>query len=146
MDFVKNRQDLPVMMAKAGRNEHAVGLYTKKGAYLLRLKNMMQIEQFIKEGSKDYRGLDALILKAFVLDKLEIKSEDITYCNMDVEGCFSAVDNGQGGAQIVGDDMQQFFLALLHGAQGGNVGLRITLILALEIAGKRNVFDDAAAL
>lgn len=101
MDFVKNRQDLPVMMAKAGRNEHAVGLYTKKGAYLLRLKNMMQIEQYIKEGSKEYRGLDSLILKAFVLDKLAIKSEDITYCNMDVEGCFSAVDNGQGEAAFI---------------------------------------------
>ncbi len=101
MDFIKNRQDLPVMMAKAGRNEHAVGLYTKKGAYLLRLKNMMQIEQYIKEGSRDYRGLDSLILKAFVLDKLEIKSEDVTYCNMDIEGCFSAVDNGQGAAAFI---------------------------------------------
>ncbi|MBF0569823.1 MAG: DUF1015 domain-containing protein [Candidatus Omnitrophica bacterium] len=101
MDFIKNRKDLAVMMAKAGRNEHAFGLYTKKGAYLLRLKNKMQIDQFIKEGSKDYRGLDSLILKAFILDKLEVKSEDITYCNMDIEGCFNAVDNGEGEAAFI---------------------------------------------
>ncbi len=101
MDLVKNRADLAVMMAKAGRNEHAFGLYTKKGTYLLRLKNKMQIDQHIKEGSRDYRGLDSLILKAFVLDKLDIKSEDITYCNMDIEGAFAAVDNGQGEAAFI---------------------------------------------
>ncbi|MBF0594904.1 MAG: DUF1015 domain-containing protein [Candidatus Omnitrophica bacterium] len=101
MDYIKNRKDLAVMMAKAGRNEHAFGLYTKKGAYLLRLKNKMQIDQYIKEGSRDYRGLDSLILKAFILDKLDIKSEDITYCNMDLEGCFNAVDNGAGEAAFI---------------------------------------------
>jgi uncharacterized protein (DUF1015 family) len=101
MDLVKNRADLAVMLAKAGRNEHAFGLYTNKNTYLLRLKNKMQIEQYIKEGSKDYRGLDSLILKAFVLDKLGVKSEEIKYFNMDLDGCFNAVDNGEGEAAFI---------------------------------------------
>ena len=101
VDVVKNRNDLAVMLAKAGRNEHAFGLYTKKGARLLRLKNKAQINEFIKEGSPDYRSLDSLILKAFVFDGLEVKSEDITYCNMDIQTCFDAVDNGQGEAAFV---------------------------------------------
>jgi uncharacterized protein (DUF1015 family) len=101
MDLVKNRADLAVMLAKAGRNEHAFGLYTRKNAYLLRLKNKMQIDQYIKEGSKDYRGLDSLILKAFVLDKLDVRSEDISYFNMDIDGCFNAVDNGEGEAAFI---------------------------------------------
>lgn len=101
VDTVKIRTDLAIMMARAGRNEHAFGLYTKKGALLLRLKNKSQIDEFIKEGSREYRSLDSLILKAFVFDRLHVKSEDITYCNMDIETCFSAVDNGQGEAAFI---------------------------------------------
>lgn len=101
IDSVKKREDLAVMLARAGRNEHAFGLYTRKGIQLLRLKNKSQINEFIKEGSADYRSLDSLILKAFVFDKLDIKSEDITYCNKDMDECFTAVDNGQAEAAFI---------------------------------------------
>lgn len=101
VDAVKKREDLAIMLAKAGRNEHAFGLYTKRGAFLLRLKNKSQINEFIKEGSADYRGLDSLILKAFVFDQLDIKSEDITYSNKDIEDCFGLIDNGQGEAAFI---------------------------------------------
>ena len=101
VDSVKKREDLAIMLAKAGRNEHAFGLYTKRGAFLLRLKNKSQINEYIKEGSADYRGLDSLILKAFVFDQLDIKSEDITYSNKDIEDCFSLIDNGHGEAAFI---------------------------------------------
>ena len=101
IDTIKKREDLVVMIAKAGRNEHAFGLYTKKGIQLLRLKNKNQIDAFIKEGSQDYRSLDSLILKAFVFDKLGIRSEDITYCNKDMDECFSTVDNNDNVAAFI---------------------------------------------
>ena len=41
-----NMDDLIILLAKAGRNEHAFGLYTKKGMYLLRLKNKFLIIKF----------------------------------------------------------------------------------------------------
>lgn len=101
VDSIKKREDLAIMLAKAGRNEHAFGLYTKKGAFLLRLKNKAQINQYIKEGSDAYRGLDSLILKAFVFDQLDIQSEDITYSNKEIEECFHLIDQGIGEAAFI---------------------------------------------
>ena len=94
IDPVKKKEDLVLLLARAGRNEHTFGLYTKKGIQLLRLKNRSQLDEYIKEGSKDYRGLDSLILKSFVFDRLDIKSEDIMYSNKDIDECFCYVDNG----------------------------------------------------
>jgi uncharacterized protein (DUF1015 family) len=101
IDTIKNKQELVLLLARAGRNEHAFGLYTKKGIQLLRLKNKAQIDEFIKEGSREYRSLDSLILKAFVFDKLGIKSEDITYSNKEMDECFSLIDNGQADAAFI---------------------------------------------
>ncbi len=101
IDSIKKREDLVVMLAKAGRNEHAFGLYTKKGIQLLRLKNKNQIDAFIKAGSMEYRSLDSLILKAFVFDQLGIKSEDITYSNKEMDECFQMVDSGQAEASFI---------------------------------------------
>ena len=101
IDTIKKKEDLAVLLAKAGQNEHTFGLYTKKGIQLLRLKNRSQIEEHIKEGSRDYRSLDSLILKAFVFDPLGIKSEDIVYSNKDFEDCFRQVDEGAGEAAFI---------------------------------------------
>lgn len=101
IDPVKKKEDLVLLLARAGRNEHTFGLYTKKGIQLLRLKNRSQLDEYIKEGSKDYRGLDSLILKSFVFDRLDIKSEDIMYSNKDIDECFSYVDNGQADAAFI---------------------------------------------
>ncbi|NTV29376.1 MAG: DUF1015 domain-containing protein [Candidatus Omnitrophica bacterium] len=101
IDPIKSKEDLVLMLAKAGRNEHAFGLYTKKGIQLLRLKNKAQINEHIKEGSADYRSLDSLILKAFVFDQLGIKSEDITYSNKDLDECFSYIDSGKADAAFI---------------------------------------------
>lgn len=101
VDSVRNREDLVTMLAKAGLNEHAIGLYTKEGAMLLRLKNKMQIDEYIKEGSADFKRLDSLILKNFVFDQLDVQSEDIMYSNKDVQECFRFVDEGVAEAAFI---------------------------------------------
>ena len=52
--------------------------FTREGEIqLLRLKNRTLIEKYVKEGSKEYKNLDATILKSFVFDRVGIKSDDI---------------------------------------------------------------------
>lgn len=91
IDKIKNKEDLPILIAKAGRNEHAFGLYSHEGALLLRLKNRSIIEKFVKEGSKEYRKLDATILKCLVFDKVGVVSDDIMYTS-DFKEVFRQVD------------------------------------------------------
>lgn len=100
IDKVNNKTDLLIYLARAGQNEHAFGLYTKDGFKLLRLKNKMLIDEHIKEGSKDYKSLDATILKNFVFDKVNIKSEDIMYTK-DLEETIQMVDEGQAEASFI---------------------------------------------
>ena len=77
--MLRIKVDWLVLLARAGQNEHAFGLYNKQGMFLLRLKNKMLIDKMVKEGSKDYRSLDAAILKAFILDQVGVASDDIVY-------------------------------------------------------------------
>jgi uncharacterized protein (DUF1015 family) len=100
IDKVKNKDDLLILLAKAGQNEHTFGLYTKKGFKLLRLKNKLLIDEHIKEGSKDYRSLDATILKHFVLDKEGVESGDILYTS-DFYECLEKVKSGQADASFI---------------------------------------------
>jgi len=100
IDKVKNKDDLLILLAKAGRNEHAFGLYTRKGIMLLRLKNKLLIEKFIKEGSKDYKSLDATILKHFVFDRVNVNSDDIIYTK-DLDQVVGMVKEGEADAGFV---------------------------------------------
>ncbi len=100
IDKVAKVEELSILLAKAGKNEHAFGLYTKNGIMLLRLKNKMLIEEHVKEGSKDYKSLDATILKTFVFDKVGIKSDDIIYTK-DLSQTIDMVDNGQAQASFI---------------------------------------------
>ncbi len=100
MDRIKAKNDFMVLLAKAGQNEHAFGLYTKEGYMLLRLKNKSLIDKTIKEGSKEYRRLDATILKYFVFDKLGVKSEDIIYTKDSLE-VITKVDEGVAEAGFI---------------------------------------------
>jgi uncharacterized protein (DUF1015 family) len=77
IDKIKTKVDWLVLLARAGQNEHAFGLFNKQGMFLLRLKNKMLIDKMIQEGSRDYRSLDAVILKAFILDQVGVADEDI---------------------------------------------------------------------
>ncbi|VAX36926.1 hypothetical protein MNBD_UNCLBAC01-1827 [hydrothermal vent metagenome] len=100
IDKVKNKDDLLVLLAKAGRNEHAFGLYTSEGIKLLRLKNKLLIEENIKEGSIDYKSLDATILKHFVFDRVGVISDDIIYTK-DLDEVTGMVDEGDADAGFV---------------------------------------------
>jgi uncharacterized protein (DUF1015 family) len=100
VDKLKSKEDLAVLLAKAGQNEHAFGLYTKQGIKLLRLKNKLLIDKFVTEGSRDYRRLDATILKYFVLDRVGVKSESIIYTK-DINETFSMVDAKKAEASFI---------------------------------------------
>ncbi len=100
IDKVKDKEDLIILLAKAGRNEHAFGLYMKDGIKLLRLKNKMLIDEHIKEGSKEYKSLDATILKYFVFDRVGVKSDDIIYTK-DIQEATGMVDDGQASASFI---------------------------------------------
>ncbi|MBF0478374.1 MAG: DUF1015 domain-containing protein [Candidatus Omnitrophica bacterium] len=100
IDRIKNKAELPILLAQAGRNEHTFVLYTKEGSRLLRLKNRLLIDEVVKDGSSEYKRLDAVILKNFMFDKLGIKSEDIIYTK-DMNEVMSAVDNGQAEAGFI---------------------------------------------
>ncbi len=105
IDKIKTKTDLLVLIARAGQNEHAFGLYTKNGMYLLRLKNKMLIEKHVQEGSKDYKSLDAAILKAFIFDQVGVKSEDITY-SKDPAEVMQFVDEAQAEAGFILNPVQ----------------------------------------
>jgi uncharacterized protein (DUF1015 family) len=105
IDKVKNKVDWLVLLARAGQNEHAFGLYNKQGMFLLRLKNKMLIDKMVKEGSKDYRSLDAAILKAFVLDQVGVTPDDIVY-SKDPEEVLQAVNEGQAEAGFILNPVQ----------------------------------------
>jgi len=105
IDKVKTKVDWMVLLARAGQNEHAFGLYNKQGMFLLRLKNKTLIDKMVKEGSKDYRGLDAAILKAFILDQVGVASEDIVY-SKDPDEVLAAVNEGQAEAGFILNPVQ----------------------------------------
>ncbi|MFT5388313.1 MAG: hypothetical protein ACI9E5_001449 [Candidatus Omnitrophota bacterium] len=101
IDKVKTKEELLILLAKAGQNEHAFGLYTKQGIKLLRLKNKTLIEKHIKEGTADYKKLDATILKTFVFDRLGIPSDDNIVYTKDLSDIISMVDQGKADAGFV---------------------------------------------
>ena len=51
IDNIKRKEELPILLARAGRNEHAFGFYTREGIKLLRLKNRLLIEKYVKASS-----------------------------------------------------------------------------------------------
>lgn len=100
IDNVKKREDLSILLARAGRNEHTFGLHTRDGNRLLRLKNKKLIDEHVTEGSREYKNLDATILKSFVFDRVHIPSEDIIYTK-DIEQVMSLVDTHQADAGFI---------------------------------------------
>ncbi len=105
IDKIKVRDDLVVLLAKAGKNECAYGLYTRDGIKLLRLKNRALIDQNIREGSKEYRHLDATILKHFVFDRLGISTDNIIYIK-DIQPAMALVDNREADAIFILNPVQ----------------------------------------
>ena len=100
IDKFKTKEDLVIRLAKAGKYEHAFGLYTADSVRLLRLKNKSLIDKFIQEGSEEFRGLDATILKHFVFDRIGVSSEDIAY-TCDLARATHDVDAGLAEASFI---------------------------------------------
>ena len=100
IDKIRNKGELLILLAKAGRNEHAFGLYPKDGIKLLRLKTKMLIEKYVKEVSKEFKWRDATILKYFVLDLAGIKSSDFIY-SKDMQKATDMVDQGDAQAGFI---------------------------------------------
>jgi uncharacterized protein (DUF1015 family) len=101
IDKVKSKEDLLILLAKAGKNEHAFGFYNKEGFKLLRLKNKSLIEEYIKEGSSDYKSLDATILKYLIFDRVGIDaSHDIIYTK-DLQDAIGKVDSREAEASFI---------------------------------------------
>ncbi|MBF0511607.1 MAG: DUF1015 domain-containing protein [Candidatus Omnitrophica bacterium] len=105
IDKVKTKIDWLVLLARAGQNEHSFGLYNKQGMFLLRLKNRTLIDKMVQEGSKEYRSLDAAILKAFIFDQVGVASEDVVY-SKDPEEVIQAVNEGQAEAGFILNPVQ----------------------------------------
>ena len=99
-DKIGTKEDLLILLKRAGQNEHAFGMYSQEGIRLLRLKSKLLIDQHIKEGSKQYRRLDATILKTFVFDRLGIGSDDIIY-SKDAAESFNMVETRQADACFI---------------------------------------------
>ena len=105
IDKIRTRTDLLVLLARAGQNEHAFGLCVKSGLYLLRLKSRTLIDKVVQEGSKDYKTLDAAILKAFIFDQVGVQSDDIVY-SKDPAEVISAVEEGRADAGFILNPVQ----------------------------------------
>ena len=97
IDKINKKEDLPILLGRAGRNEHAFGLYMSGEIKLLRLKNRLLVEKHVKKGSKEYKALDATILKTFIFDRIGIKSDDIIYTK-DADLVMSMVDENRADA------------------------------------------------
>ena len=97
IDKINKKEDLPILLGRAGRNEHAFGLYMRGEIKLLRLKNRLLVEKHVKKGSKEYKALDATILKTFIFDRIGIKSDDIIYTK-DADLVMSMVDENLADA------------------------------------------------
>jgi uncharacterized protein (DUF1015 family) len=100
IDRLRSKDELLIPLAQAGRNEHAFGLYTKEGVQLLRLKNKLLIDQLVSEGSKEFKSLDATILKYLILDRMGVKSDNIVYTK-DYQQAISMVNEGQADASFI---------------------------------------------
>ncbi|MBF0531557.1 MAG: DUF1015 domain-containing protein [Candidatus Omnitrophica bacterium] len=99
-DRVKTVGELLIILARAGRNENAFGLYTREGIRLLRLKNKRLVNDKVKEGSAAYKALDAAILKSFVFDEIGLESKDIIYTK-DIQRVTAMVDAGEAEAGFI---------------------------------------------
>jgi len=67
---------------------------------LLRLKNRTFIDKYIKEGSREYKSLDATILKSLILDRIGVRSSDIIYTK-DIDQVMTTVDECQADAGFI---------------------------------------------
>jgi uncharacterized protein (DUF1015 family) len=70
VEQVKDKTKFFLMMEKAGKRQHAIGIYTGKTFYFVRLKNPKIMDSLIPDKPKEYRMLDVCILNHILLSKI----------------------------------------------------------------------------
>ena len=60
----------------------------------------MLVDQYISEGSREFRSLDATILKHFVFDKIGVHSDDIVYIK-ELDKAFKMVDENEAAGCFI---------------------------------------------
>ncbi|HQP91611.1 MAG TPA: DUF1015 domain-containing protein [Candidatus Omnitrophota bacterium] len=74
------------------------GLYYQKKFYLIKLEEKRECNRFIKEGPKEYRDLDVVILHKVIFDNfIKIQLPQINY-EVNLESAVSKVDSGEYSA------------------------------------------------
>jgi len=107
IDRIKNKDDLAILLAQAGRNESAIGLYQRQGIKLLRLRNKALIDQHIREGSREYRQLVVTILQHFVFNRLGLLTDNNNiFYTKDLQQVISMVDNHEADAGFILNPVQ----------------------------------------
>ena len=77
MEEVKDRNRFFFLIAKAGNQEHIIGMYQHKKFWLLRLKNVKLLDKVISDKPAEYRLLDVSILNYLILkNTLGLDPED----------------------------------------------------------------------
>ena len=77
VEEVKDKTRFFFLLEKAGRSEHAIGMYKNRKFWLVRLKNVKLLDKMIKDKPKEYRSLDVSILNYLILKEvLGIPLED----------------------------------------------------------------------
>ncbi|MFA6358059.1 MAG: DUF1015 domain-containing protein [Candidatus Omnitrophota bacterium] len=70
VDQIKDRTRFFFLLEKAGCTEHLIGLYKDKKYFLLRLKNVKNLDKLITDKPKEYRMLDVAILNYLVFKNI----------------------------------------------------------------------------
>ncbi len=93
---MKDKDRFFFLLAKAGGNEHVIGMYKQKKYWLLRLKNVKILDKFLNDKPREYRSLDVAILNCLILKKaLGIEPDDksaVTF-SPEAEELLASVDN-----------------------------------------------------
>jgi len=97
VEEVKERGRFFFLMEKGGRTEHLLGMYKDNKFWILRLKNVKAIDQFIADKPKVSRSLDVSILNSMVLKEIlgsepDTNNKNIEYSH-DADELIAIVDN-----------------------------------------------------
>lgn len=96
VEEVKEKGRFFFLMEKGGRTEHLLGMYKDKRFWILRLKNVRAIDQFIAAKPKVSRSLDVSILNTMVLKEIlgaepDTNNKSVEYSH-DADELISLVD------------------------------------------------------
>ncbi len=95
IEEVKDKNKFFFLLAKAGSQEHIIGMYHHKKFWLLRLKNVKILDKFISDKPAEYRLLDVSILNYLILKNclgLDLEDKEAIQFNNNEEELLEAVD------------------------------------------------------